>query len=719
MSLILNSVRVKNFRAHAEAEVVFPSSGLTTIIGDNGAGKSSLVSIAPFYALYGKAPSGVSLRSLRRQGAPDTEPTVVEVSITIDGKHLEVTRTLKGKNLTSMAEVKLDGVPVTDTKTGAANDLIESLLGAPDAFSTVYLVAQKSLDSLVTAKGADRRRLIERLAGIDSLQQAVDETRARARATKAAVGALPPVPDIDELEQGLETAQAAERVAHQKALDAEAVEKLAREALVAAEEDASGLEQAARSALEKRVEFERLRGDERAAHSLLESALSKLNSLTAPPEAAGEIVETSPLEGEIAGLREEFTRIGGVLSTLPESVDDSELVRIRSLVECCPAGEPVDSAALLASKAVVESQLSAARSSLAVLSDKCPTCGHATDEEAMRKRLEESIQDLSARIESLGQELSLIEEWNDACATAASLQQAYDAAQASHEGQVEAAKQRAALTAQQEEIAKRATLLKEELEETKTRNEAISTWISYTETLEELRSEVQSAESRVSEIGQALSQLGPEPDVNEAAITEARDYLARVREAVASAALETRAAWSEHSSAVAAVSGCQELLSVARELQQRAEAVRSAHRVAASTQDSMERFREERLAMLVPSLRDSGSDYINALSGGRFVGLELSDDFDPAVIDDDGSVREVALLSGGEESLVALALRLAIGDEIVAGSGSMLVLDEILGAMDESRRNLIVESLRRLDRQVVMVDHHGTPGDHTVRIERA
>jgi exonuclease SbcC len=69
------------------------------------------------------------------------------------------------------------------------------------------------------------------------------------------------------------------------------------------------------------------------------------------------------------------------------------------------------------------------------------------------------------------------------------------------------------------------------------------------------------------------------------------------------------------------------------------------------------------------------------------------------------------VVSGGEEDLVNLVLRLAIGQMVAERAGqplSLLVLDEIFGSLDESRRSLVVELLRRLGGrfpQVVLITH--------------
>ena len=69
------------------------------------------------------------------------------------------------------------------------------------------------------------------------------------------------------------------------------------------------------------------------------------------------------------------------------------------------------------------------------------------------------------------------------------------------------------------------------------------------------------------------------------------------------------------------------------------------------------------------------------------------------------------VISGGEEDLANLVLRLAISQMIAERAGqkfSLLILDEVFGSLDESRRHNVVELLRGLqDRfeQVILITH--------------
>ncbi|MBA2627313.1 MAG: SMC family ATPase, partial [Gemmatimonadales bacterium] len=96
------------------------------------------------------------------------------------------------------------------------------------------------------------------------------------------------------------------------------------------------------------------------------------------------------------------------------------------------------------------------------------------------------------------------------------------------------------------------------------------------------------------------------------------------------------------------------------------------------------------------------------LTGGRYSELELDENY-MATLLDDGEPKPV--ISGGEEDIANLALRLAISQMIAERAGqplSLLVLDEIFGSLDEERRAAVLDLLRGLaDKfpQVILITH--------------
>jgi len=109
-----------------------------------------------------------------------------------------------------------------------------------------------------------------------------------------------------------------------------------------------------------------------------------------------------------------------------------------------------------------------------------------------------------------------------------------------------------------------------------------------------------------------------------------------------------------------------------------------------------------------PEISDLASGFLAELTDGRYTDLELDDDYNVIVKEDD---IPKPVISGGEEDLANLVLRLAISQMIAERAGqafSLLVLDEVFGSLDETRRHNVIELLRRLhDRfeQVILITH--------------
>lgn len=111
---------------------------------------------------------------------------------------------------------------------------------------------------------------------------------------------------------------------------------------------------------------------------------------------------------------------------------------------------------------------------------------------------------------------------------------------------------------------------------------------------------------------------------------------------------------------------------------------------------------------LRPEISELASRYIRELTDGRYSEIELDDQYNVIVLED---AIPKPVISGGEEDLANLVLRLSISEMIAERAGqafSLLILDEVFGSLDETRRHNVVDLLRRLqDRfeQVILITH--------------
>lgn len=126
----------------------------------------------------------------------------------------------------------------------------------------------------------------------------------------------------------------------------------------------------------------------------------------------------------------------------------------------------------------------------------------------------------------------------------------------------------------------------------------------------------------------------------------------------------------------------------------------------AAVSDVLDEFRKSSIAKIAPELADSATELIRDMTDGKFVEVLMDSEFTPSVVNSEGHTLTIHQLSGGELSVVALALRIAIGSLISGGTGGMLWLDEVLSAQDINRRHAILKAIRSLPvNQIVMINH--------------
>jgi len=109
-----------------------------------------------------------------------------------------------------------------------------------------------------------------------------------------------------------------------------------------------------------------------------------------------------------------------------------------------------------------------------------------------------------------------------------------------------------------------------------------------------------------------------------------------------------------------------------------------------------------------PQLADNASLFLTQLTDGRYNALEIDSKYNIVVLDN-GDRKPV--ISGGEEDIVNLSLRLAISQMITERSGqpfSLLILDEVFGSLDDTRRDNVIGLLHSLEQQfeqVLIISH--------------
>jgi exonuclease SbcC len=132
------------------------------------------------------------------------------------------------------------------------------------------------------------------------------------------------------------------------------------------------------------------------------------------------------------------------------------------------------------------------------------------------------------------------------------------------------------------------------------------------------------------------------------------------------------------------------------------------HRLHNDLDSALGELRDELNDRVRPELSEIASVLLTELTDGRYNQIEINRDYQVVVLDDG---EEKPVISGGEEDLANLVLRLAISQMIADRAGqtlSLLIFDEVFGGLDEQRRESVIRLLQRLqDRfeQVILITH--------------
>jgi len=219
------------------------------------------------------------------------------------------------------------------------------------------------------------------------------------------------------------------------------------------------------------------------------------------------------------------------------------------------------------------------------------------------------------------------------------------------------------------------------------------------------------AEARRKELVDALAAV--ERGVAETPFTEdafhaAAREMERLEQALRQAEVDRVLARTELAAASERLRAAERAEQDAAERAERAGAAQRAFRLHNELDRALGELRTELNLEMRPELAALSGEFLGVLTDGRYDEVQLDEDYDLTVLEDG---EPVPVVSGGEEDLGNLVLRLAVSQMIAERAGqplSLLVLDEIFGSLDETRRLNVLSLLRGLETrfpQVVLITH--------------
>jgi exonuclease SbcC len=762
--LRLDALRATNWRILRQVDVQFPD-GLIGIVGRNGRGKSTLLA-AILFALYGT--SGVRWRKDRLVGSGPDDP-IVEVEFSLGHERYRVMRQIRRRDLAIIATIERDGETISGNEAVTAE--IARLIGPYDQLVVSRIVSQKQINAISALDPAPRKRMILNLLGIGVVEDAITTLRGEVgnldkviRTRQAVVAAIDDQgPALDQL--------VAERATMYRRIDGRrrAVEaaRRRRDKIVAALEASEAASKAVadqatvydfltRQITEFDAELarisERLRGLDSAEAQLadVERRLAEIDATRGEFDA---LEQTAQRIRRIPDLRDELRRIETEAETAAAQIAKLQPIvdgtaRLEAEIDAVTAEierQTSELARLEAERESLRATYTRLATSIADLErDRtvattpgapCPTCGRpidAPDRIAERiaaaieraksdqravteegRRTAAAIERLRVERERLGDRLVTLRRDLEAArqaaldlrlaeasaanlqATAAAVAAELSEAMAAHYDEARHASLAAAMEALPALLTMKGQLVA-----------SLADRARLLADVERLTANRAAVAADLDAIRAKTAAAGYDPERHAALLVEADQAQATLAAEEAQLntlladlrLLDDRIARAEADAAKRA--------KVEREtnemLQRRA--------VIELTKKEMERFKVGLIGRIRPALEAKASTLLRDLTDGEYTTLRLDDDY--AIAIGSGSVlRDLSEVSGGEEDLANLCLRIAISELINESSGigrTFLILDEVIGSQDDERRERILTALPSLHRhfgQVLLVAH--------------
>jgi len=768
----LNRLRLQNFRLHADTVVDF-ETGLTGIIGPNGSGKTTILE-AIAWALYGMTAVRGKRQDIRSLAASGRAGVKVELDFELGGHRYRVERSLSNAELYldgASAPIANSTSGVTELIrrrlgmsqqeffntyfTGQKELGVMAAMGPAERAQFLSRVLGYEKLRGAQALVRERRNVIRgELAGLQAgmpesevvarhladaekrLKDAEKNARdALARLTKADARRLAIAPKWAEAQREREEAQQ---------LQAELRVREGEEASFA--RDAERLDTELAEIQTARQEIEAISA-ELNIHADLAAQLRDMERL-AQEEGRREELRRSlgVIEQELAELRARVAAVGSADADLREA--EQARARLRADVEAMAAQEEAARTVWVRDKQEVMTkredrlaqyrELKQQRDQLTNLGPEspCPVCTRP-----LKDHFREVLDEIDGKLSEIEVEgkyfrnrLEQLEEMP------ASLRE-IAAALRNLEGELERAGRAvtdAQLRAQVRQQAER------DIADRERRRAGIAEQLQAIPTgyhatrhaqLTQQHAQLASLQERSVRLG-TLAEREPKVRKDVArvkkSLTAAREQLAALRERQSRSKFsekgfeklraEHEAASAELRTCELAALGAEKELEAAREARNAADGVRrelerAQERLRALTMDrrmheeldrAFSDIRADLNAHLRPEISDLASGFLAELTDGRYSDLELDEDY-TVIVKEDNVPKPV--ISGGEEDIANLVLRLAISQMIAERAGqsfSLLILDEVFGSLDETRRHNVIELLRRLhDRfeQVIVITH--------------
>ena len=674
--MILKTLTLKNFRKFKDTTIEFPD-GVIGIVGLNGVGKSTIFE-AIAWTLYGPVAARTSADQIKRQGTETSDPCRVELEFIFEGDSYRIVRQMLGKSLTAQATATVNG-KIAATSADAVGKYIQKKLGMDfKSFYTSIFAKQKELNSLSTMSAHERRPLILRMLGIDSLDEVVKEIRSDKRNKDALieqlVNSLVDENDKDKYEFFKQEIKNLNE--KRKEIDEEI--KKSKKKVDDAKKELKTLE---KTYLDKKKNYEKLNEKKETLSEKKELFETKKKLEDQIKELKKKIENRNQIISKETKKLDAFKDIGKDIKSTGKKLEDTNS-KIENFVKT------IEKNKTLVDRVKEDiSEIELKKKDIEKLGPdaSCPTCERTLSDRynLLLKKFDSELKDKQKQIKTY---VSDVEKKNQ---------------------------EKNKLLREREALLKKENYLQKQFVE----KERIETTIkNISREFEQEKNNLKDFELKVKEIGivrfdsKEFESVKKQIEKLYGEYQKSLDVFNNKKDDLSDLNLNLEKKDSEKKLIDQEIKNFKDKILELEKLKKQLKEEKKAIVYLGMLSDVMSDFRTHLISRIRPILSSYSSDFFGRLTDGKYIGVELDENYNLMIYDND-DFYGIERFSGGEEDLANLCLRLAISEVITDRAGGVfnfIILDEIFGSQDSFRRQNIMKALNGLSskfRQIFLITH--------------
>lgn len=740
MGIKLESIELKNIRSHSDFLFKPKENGITVISGENGTGKSSIVNSLA-WTLFSTKPKGVSkAKSIMKTGVPYKKGDFFsEVILQVDDEYLKIRKTIVSKSgsteceawssqdLTSWKEEAGPAVSHTEAWIKKRLQMDEK------EFLASVLIQQKQVDQLIVASPQERSQVIEKLTGISSITEAVSLARKEYNQLQKTLGGT----DVNE--EGLKNLQKEQDVKNKNIsqLDKK-IENLEKEVSYLTEEknelkdfvEENETKKDQINALENKKEIFTIQIENK--NNLLEEIIKDKQAKKEQFSKFSKNYNIDELSKKLTNLEKDLDNINETLGNYNYNVKNLrhqeeeyfqilEKSKIKDVEKAKNQNNTnnknLDKANSYKNKLKQDKysyigfldSLHNAIQAIEQHEGTCPTCLQKvpdikTTVDNLQEQCEEVEKDIANTDDKISKNDEKISKFEENIEKFRILIEAFNIDEVKQEIE-KFDKDINVKEAEKQTLNKEIMTIRKMYAESENYETAKQEYNNLLNKAQYESKNLEKLESNLLEVNKKLknSKMPSMEEFNKkrALLNKKTSELSEKRENLIRTKSNIDLEKEKNNSLTKEIKQLEEDLEKYKKLLNSVE-------VSLNTVNVLEEFRIERIKSSVSILEQYASEFLAKFTDNKFSGITLDTKFNATILLPDGTERAIGLLSGGELSAAAIALRLAIA--FLLGSDdnkNLLILDEVLASQDSSRVESILDSIKEtIKGQVILIAHN-------------